>query len=82
VNDTTPAARELMRELLMRRSGPERLLMGFDMYDSARTLLEAGLCAEGLVEGTVEWRRRFLQRMYGGELGPDVIERIAASRAR
>ncbi len=78
MNDTSPRAQELMRKLLMQRSGPERLLMGFDMHDSARALLEAGLRAEGLVEGTVEWRRRFLQRMYGDVLRPEVIARIAA----
>ncbi len=80
MNDTSPRAEKLMRELLMKRSGEERLRMGFSMYDAARAILEAGLRAEGLVEGTVEWRRRFLERMYGDELRPEVIERVAAWR--
>jgi hypothetical protein len=48
------------------------------MFDSARALVEAGLRAEGLVEGTGEFRRRYLQRMYGGELTEEQIERIVA----
>jgi hypothetical protein len=78
MNDTSPRAEQLMRKLLLQRSGAQRLRMAFEMYDSARTLLEAGLRAEGLLEGTVEWRRRFLQRMYGDELSPEAIDRVAS----
>jgi len=52
--------------------------MGFSMFDSARKFVEAGLKASGLVEGTFEFRRGYLVRMYAGELTPEQIDRIAA----
>jgi hypothetical protein len=55
MNDTSPKAAELMRRLLMSRSGQDRLLMGFSMFDFARKQVEVALKAEGLVEGTVEY---------------------------
>jgi hypothetical protein len=82
VNDTPPKVEALMRELIMRRSAEERLQMCFSMFDFARELLESSLKEEGLAEGSYEFRRRYLERMYGGELRPEVIERIAARGAR
>jgi hypothetical protein len=81
VNDTSPKVAELMRGLVMKRTPQERALMAFSMFDCARKLVEAGLKAEGLVEGTVEFRRRYLLRMYQGELTPKQIERIATRSA-
>lgn len=80
MNDTSPKVAELYRRLLMARSGEERMMMGFSMYDSARGLVEASLRDQGLVEGSTEWRRALLIRFYGDELRPEVIERIAAWR--
>ena len=80
MNDTSPKVEALVHELLMRRSGWERMCMGFEMYESARTILESSLAAEGLVRDSVEWRRRFLERMYGNELSPEVIEKVAARK--
>jgi hypothetical protein len=78
VNDTSPKVAALMHRLLMQRTPEERVLMGFSMFDSARKLVEAGLAASGLVEGTLEFRRSYLARMYAGELTPEQIDRIAA----
>jgi len=78
VNDTSPKVAALMHELLMKRTPEERALMGFSMFDSVRKLVEAGLRAAGLVEGTVAYRLRFLERMYGDELRPEQKARIAS----
>lgn len=82
MNDTPAKVEELVRDLVMRRSPQERLRMCFSMYDFARELVEASLRAEGLVEGTYAFRRRFLERMYGNELRPEIIDRVAAHGAR
>jgi hypothetical protein len=78
VNDTSPKVAALMHALLMRRTPEERVMMGFSMFDSARKLVEAGLKASGMVEGTFEFRRSYLERMYGSELTREQIDRIAA----
>lgn len=81
MNDTSPKVEALVQELLMQRSGWERMLMGFDMYETARAIVEGSLEAEGLIRGSVEFRRRLLQRLYGDELSPEVIEKIAVARS-
>ena len=80
MNDTSPKVEALMRRLMMSRSPQERLQMCSSMYETGRTLVEASLKAQGLVEGTYEFRRRFLERMYGRELRPEVIHAVAAHR--
>jgi hypothetical protein len=76
MNDTLPRAEALVRTLLMRRSGEERLKMAGDMFSAARTLMEASLRAEGLQPGSVEWKLRLLDRTYGDEISPAVRRRL------
>ncbi len=41
--DTLPEAERIQREIIMSRSGAERMLMGAGMYESARTMVLASL---------------------------------------
>jgi hypothetical protein len=68
MNDTLPRAEALVRTLLLRRSGEERLKMGADMFSASRALMAASLREEGLVPGSVEWKLRLLERTYGSEI--------------
>jgi hypothetical protein len=76
MNDTLPRAEQLMRTLLLRRSGEERLKMAGDMFAAARTLMAASLRAEGLQPGSVEWKLRLLDRTYGSEISPATRQRL------
>lgn len=80
MKDTSPKVEALVHELMMKRSGWERVCMAADMYDCARAILEASLEAEGLVRDSVEFRRRLLQRLYADELSAEVIEKVAARK--
>ena len=62
MNDTAPEVAELMHELLMRRSGAERFVMGALMFDAARELVIASLPPD-LPEA--EFKRRLFERIYG-----------------
>ncbi|HEX8071269.1 MAG TPA: hypothetical protein VF546_15040 [Pyrinomonadaceae bacterium] len=62
MNDTAPEVAALMRELLLRRSGAERLVMGALMFDAARALVVASLPPD-LPPG--EFKRRLFERIYG-----------------
>jgi hypothetical protein len=68
MNDTLPRAEALVRTLLLRRSGEERLKMGADMFSASRALIAASLLEQGLVPGSVEWKLRLLDRTYGSEI--------------
>lgn len=70
MNDTLPRAEALVRTLLLRRSGEERLKMGADMFSASRALIEASLREQGLVPGSVEWKLQLLDRTYGSEISP------------
>jgi hypothetical protein len=62
MNDTTPEIEERMRQMLMARSGAERMIMAASMFDAARTMMLASF-PEGLTED--ELRRRLCERTYG-----------------
>ena len=62
MNDTAPEVAELMRKLLMQRSGAERFVMGALMFDAAREFIIASL-PKDLPE--TEFKRRLFERIYG-----------------
>ena len=65
MNDTPPEVERLVREMLMARSGEERLLMGSAMFDAARDMVIASL-PENLP--SAEFKRRLFERLYGFSL--------------
>ena len=60
--DTSPAVERLLRERYARLSGTERIVMGANMFETARTLVLASF-PPGLPEQEV--RRRLCERFYG-----------------
>ena len=62
VNDTSPEIEEMVREMMMKRSGEERFMMGALMFDAARELIIASL-PQNLPP--VEFKRQLFERIYG-----------------
>ena len=62
MNDTPPEVERLVREMMMARSGEERLLMGSAMFDAARDMMIASL-PKNLPP--LEFKRRLFERLYG-----------------
>ncbi len=62
MKDTPPEIKQTMHEMMMARSGEERLVMGASMFDAARVMVLASL-PQGLPEE--ELRQRLLERLYG-----------------
>lgn len=65
VTDTPPEIERMVRNKIMARSGEERFIMGAEMFDSAREMVEASL-PKNLSE--TERRRLLFKRIYGKEL--------------
>ena len=65
LTDTPPEIERMMREEIMTRSGEERFVMGAQMFDSAREMIQASL-PRGISEA--ERRRLLFKRIYGKEL--------------
>ncbi len=65
MNDTTPEIEEKMREMMMARSGAERLMMIASMSDAARAIVVASLPKDLSPD---ELKRRLVERIYGESL--------------
>jgi hypothetical protein len=65
MNDTTPEIAEKVHEMMMARTGAERLIMGSAMFDLARKIVLASLPKDLSEE---ELKRRFFERIYGQPL--------------
>ncbi len=79
--DTSPEMAALYHDLLMRKSGIERMLMALRMFDSARAIVRASLVAQGYVEP--ELTVQIFLRTYGRDF--DAAQRdaiVAHLRAR
>lgn len=75
--DTTPAVRDLYREMLMDRPPAERLAAGYRMFATARALAVAGLTSDGDGDGH-SLRARLFLRIYGRDFDPEERSRIVA----
>jgi hypothetical protein len=82
MKDTPAHIERLYREMLMRRSGAERLRQGAAMFETAKKLVRASLGdAEGL-DRSAEMRVKLFLRIYGQDFDPQTRERIAARLRR
>ena len=78
MNDTGPKVERLLRNLLMAKSGEERLAMGCSMFDDAKAIALAGLRAEWPGMDDIECRIQLLRRLYGPDLGESGFQRVSA----
>ena len=65
MNDTPPEIERKVHEMMMARSGAERLIMGASMFDAARQVVLASLPRDLPEE---ELKRRLFERIYGEPL--------------
>jgi hypothetical protein len=65
MTDTSPEIEQKFREIILARSGAERMLMGVSMYETARAFVLASL-PKNLPPD--ELKRRLFKRIYGQEI--------------
>lgn len=67
MNDTHPDIAIRFRELMMRKSGEQRLLMGCSMYDTAKQTVRSAIYSSrpGITE--VEMKKEIFLIFYGQE---------------
>ena len=69
----------MMRRMLLARTGSERLVMGSQMFEVARTMILASL-PRGLSD--MEIRRRLCERLYGNQVNLAAFyKRLASAEA-
>jgi len=77
MTDTAPEAQAMFRELLMKRSGEERVRMACDMFQAARRLTLAALPSD-IASNPTERRIALLVRTYRDDLDDDLLTRVIA----
>ncbi len=65
MTDTTPEVEKKMREMMMARTGAERMMMVASMSDAARAIVVASLPKDLSAD---ELKRRLFERIYGESL--------------
>ncbi len=67
MNDTHPEMTVLFRNLMMSKTGQERLLMGCSMYDAAKQIVLSAIYNSRPGITDVEIKREIFLRFYGPE---------------
>jgi len=65
MTDTDPRIEQLFTQMIMSKTGEERLRMGFEMYETARKFVEASILAPA---GSVDFLQALFLRFYGTDL--------------
>lgn len=82
MNDTSPAMQQRYREMLLQRSGAERLKMGCSMFATARALVVASVLEQERSASPARVRELLFLRLYGADFSEDGRERIVAQLGR
>jgi len=78
VNDTSAGVARKYREMLLQRTGADRLKMGCSMFGTARALVVASLREQDPSASPGAVRQGVFLRFYGAEFAADERERIVA----
>ena len=78
MNDTPFDTERRYREMLLRRSGAERLKMGCSMFATARALVVASVLAGEPTASTTVVRRALFVRFYGADFAAAKCAEIVA----
>ena len=81
MNDTHPEMAVRFRNLMMSKTGQERLLMGCSMYDTAKEIVRSSIYnnCPGITEA--EMRREIFLRFYGREFSRAEREKLISALA-
>lgn len=81
--DTSPEIAEIYHQMLMKRSGDERIRMACEMFQAGRAMVCASLADQGIQDDSEEMKVQLLHRTYWRDFPPAELESIAqAVRAR
>jgi hypothetical protein len=78
MNDTSPEVESFFNELMMKKTGQERMRMGFSMFDMARKQALASIINQNPNADSKEIRKQLFLRFYGDDFTPEEREKILA----
>ena len=78
MNDTNPEIEARFIEMMMRKSGQERLKLGFEMFNMARKQVLASIRTQRPGADKGEISKELFIRFYGQDFSPEELGRILA----
>ena len=78
MKDTSPEMEQRFRQMILARSGEERLKMGCSMHEMAQELVRASLEERTPNLEPRDLRRALFLRFYGQEFDPETSRKILA----
>jgi hypothetical protein len=78
MNDTSPEMEKRYHDILMRRSGMERLQMGASMYDAVKEIVRNSILNENPELSGRELKEKIFLRFYGLDFSDLQKQRIIA----
>lgn len=76
MKDTTPEIESLFNQMMMNKTGQERLKMGFSMFEMARKQVLASILNQNPNADPKEIRKQLFLRFYGQDFTPEECEKI------
>lgn len=81
MKDTNPEIEEMYFNMMMVKSGEERLKMGFEMYEMSRKIVIASILKDNPEISERDMKISLFNRFYENDLPPDIrkkfIEKIS-----
>ena len=77
MNDTQPMNEVKLKDLMMKKTGEERFLMGCSMFSFAQTIVRSSILQEHEDISPADLRRELFKRFYGADYDKDTRDRIA-----
>ncbi len=81
MNDTHPDIAIKFQELIMSKSGEQRLLTGCSMYDTAKKIVQSALVSQQPEITAKEMREGIFSRFYGHEFTEAEKQKILSALA-
>lgn len=82
MKDTPAVIERKFRQMLMKRSGEERLKMGCSMHATAQALAKASVLQQHPCARPAEIKRLLFLHFYGNDFEPEERKRIASALAK
>ncbi len=79
MKDTHPTIEKIYLEMMMKRSGEERLQMGCSMFDAAKEIVKASILNENPNISNVEMRQKIFLRFYGDDFNLEHQQKILSA---
>ena len=76
MKDTHPMIAKKIKTLMKKKSGEERLMMGFSMFETAKKLAISSLFSKSNKRSHTDLRKAIFLRFYGNDLSPDVKKKV------